>query len=94
MELTFFLVQVFNKSSAAFLHFVKATLQAHPVRSLIPLAVLDFVACYRVLRVPHVVCDEFFDTLFPGVLEFGLVHVLNFFHESIYIFNQDVVSRD
>ena len=94
VEFAFLLVEVLDETSSALLHFVESTLQTYPERSLVALAVFDFVTRDGVLRVPHIVSDEFLNALFPSVLQLVLTHVLNFLHQAVDVLDQDVVACD
>jgi len=88
VELTLLLIEVFNQTTASFLHFVKTTLKALNDADHWP---VDLPA---VLGVPDVVSNELFDGLLPLILEEGLVaHNLQLVHQAVDILDQDVVAR-
>jgi len=91
MELTLLLVQVLDEASPAFLHLIKTALQPHPKGSDVLLSLSDLVV--GVLRVPDIVSDEFFKLALPSFLEVSVIYVLNFSHQSVYIFNKNIITR-
>lgn len=94
MKFSFLFIQVFDQTASSLLHFVETALQADPVRSLVPLSVLDFVICDGILRVPHIMSDKLFNGNLPRTLQFAVVDILDLSHEAIDILNQNIITRD
>lgn len=55
---------------------------------------LDLLLLNGVLRVPHIMSDEFLNTRLPILFEICLVDILNLMDQPIHILNQDVIARD
>lgn len=92
VKLAFLLVEVFYQTATALLHLVEPALKTDPERSLVSLAMLDLVIRDRVLRVPHVVSDELLDLDLPGGFQGGIIHILDLIHQTVNVFNQDVIT--
>ena len=66
VELTLLLIKILDQAAAPLLHLVETALEADPVRGLIALSMLDLVTGYRVLGVPDIVGDKFFNLILPA----------------------------
>ena len=94
VELTLLLVEILDEAATTLLHLVEASLETHPVGSLVALPVLDLVICDGVLGVPYVVSDEFLNLVFPGAFQIIVVDMLDLVHETLNVLYKNVVSCD
>lgn len=89
IELAFLLVEVLDESPSSLLHLVESAFQSFDD------AGHGSLHLSSVLRVPDVVSDELLNRLLPGVLQVLLfAHELELVHESVHVFNQDVIARN
>lgn len=94
MQPSFLLVEILNQSPPAFLHLSEAALETEPVghytlillEDLLLLLLLLF-RISAVLRVPHIVSNEFLKGMSPMVSEILLSDITNRSHQSLDIFN-------
>jgi len=94
VQLSLLLVKILDKATAAFLHLIKSALQTHPVGRLVALPMLDLVACYWVLGVPHIVRYKLFNLVLPAGLKVVIVDIFDLVHEALHILDQDIVASD
>lgn len=89
VKLALLLVEVLDEPSSPLLHLMKSALESFDDTGHGPLNLSP------VLGVPDIVSDELFDRLLPLLLKQVLVsHDLELVHESVHIFDQDVISSD
>jgi len=89
IKFSFLFVKILYEASSSFLHFVKTAFKSFVDPNHRPIDLSS------ILRVPNIVGDKLFNAFLPGVLEHLLFSKkLELVHESIYVFDQNVVSCD
>ncbi len=91
-ELALLLVKVLDQSSTSFLHLGQPNLKTHPKGSRVPLTLLYLLSLNSILRVPDIVSNKLFNLNLPSRFKVRVIHILYLSHQSIDVFNQNVVS--